>query len=224
MSPRKVSALFRSDSERSGLPMWQNSCSYPVRCGTKLPTCNHPCIKVVRGESTCGHKPMPHTCHSPWMCRAAMYETIFKPCKCGKKTKVRRVWFSDRRIMWNKMWDTTLLLLSYLPKTCHLPGNCQKVCKQTCGQKGSIVIMNIKSCHGKDRCKCGRIEKSVTCGAKSDKVSVTESSVLDCNEECEALKRLKELKEAFGIKEETNNFTSNELDALKKTGLCCYNI
>lgn len=67
-------------------------------------------------------------------------------------------------------------------------------------------------------------KKSVTCGAKSDTVSVTESSVLDCNEECEALKRLKELKEAFGIKEETNNFTSNELDALKKTGLCCYNI
>lgn len=59
-------------------------------------------------------------------------------------------------------------------------------------------------------------QKSVTCGAKSDRVSVTESSVLDCNEECEALKRLKELKEAFGIKEETNNFTSNELDALKK--------
>lgn len=62
-------------------------------------------------------------------------------------------------------------------------------------------------------------QKSVTCGAKSDRVSVTESSVLDCNEECEALKRLKELKEAFGIKEETNNFTSNELDALKNWSL-----
>lgn len=228
--PGKCPPCLESDSNDLVCPCGKTVVPAPVRCGTKLPTCNHPCIKVVRGESTCGHKPMPHTCHSLDVSCPPCTETVFKPCKCGKKTKVRTVCFQTDVSCGIKCGIPLSYCYHTCQKTCHLPGNCQKVCKQTCGQKRLNCNHECpKPCHGKTECpdlpcatlvkiycKCGRIKKSVTCGAKSDRVSVTESSVLDCNEECEALKRLKELKEAFGIKEETNNFTSNELDALKK--------
>ncbi|KOG97135.1 Fap1p [Saccharomyces eubayanus] len=228
--PGKCPPCLESDSNDLVCPCGKTVIPAPVRCGTKLPLCNHACIKVVRGESECGHKPMPHTCHPLDLACPPCTETVFKPCKCGKKDKVRTVCFQTDVSCGTTCGKPLSGCHHTCQKTCHLPENCQKVCKQICRQKRQNCDHTCpKPCHGKSECpdlpcaalvkitcRCGRIEKKVACGAKSDAASVTEGSQLDCNEECEALKRLKELREAFGISEVSNESTNNELDTLKK--------
>lgn len=124
--PGKCPPCLESDSNDLVCPCGKTVVPAPVRCGTKLPTCNHPCIKVVRGESTCGHKPMPHTCHSLDVSCPPCTETVFKPCKCGKKTKVRTVCFQTDVSCGIKCGIPLSYCYHTCQKTCHLPGNCQK--------------------------------------------------------------------------------------------------
>lgn len=228
--PGKCPPCLESDSNDLICACGKTVVPAPVRCGTKLPTCNHPCIKVVRGESWCGHKPMPHTCHPSNISCPPCTETAFKPCRCGKKDKVRTVCFQADVSCGTSCGIPLSGCYHTCQKTCHLLGKCQKVCKQICGQKRLDCVHTCpKPCHGKTECpdlpcaalvkitcECGRIKKSITCSAKRDTVSVITSSILDCNEECETLKRLKELREAFGISEGPNNVIRNELDALSE--------
>ncbi|CAI7328001.1 BEM_collapsed_G0048420.mRNA.1.CDS.1 [Saccharomyces cerevisiae] len=91
--PGKCPPCLESDSNDLVCPCGKTVVPAPVRCGTKLPTCNHPCIKVVRGESTC----VINQCHIPvipWMCHARhVRKPYLNLVNVGKKTKVRTVCF-----------------------------------------------------------------------------------------------------------------------------------
>lgn len=53
----------------------------PIRCGTPMPTCRHPCVR----ERPCGHAPG-HLCHDDGVSCPPCKHIIEFPCKCGKST------------------------------------------------------------------------------------------------------------------------------------------
>lgn len=216
--PGKCPPCLESDSNDLVCPCGKTVVEAPVRCGTKLPPCRYPCIRVVEGTYPCGHKPMPHTCHPLSEPCPPCTAPVFKPCKCGKKTKVRTLCFQNDV----SCGTTCNKQLEGCPhscqKSCHLPGECQKTCKQVCNKKRLHCQHKCRvPCHGNGECpdlpctisvpvhcECGLTESFVTCGAHSEAVSKQETTVLPCTEECEINKRHLQLREAFGISDSSD--------------------
>ncbi|CCH59421.1 hypothetical protein TBLA_0B05950 [Henningerozyma blattae CBS 6284] len=211
--PGPCPPCLESDSNDLVCPCGKTVIPAPVRCGTTLPPCKYPCIKVIRGESDCGHKPMPHSCHSLDQPCPVCTAPVFKPCKCGKKDKVRTMCFQE---------DVSCGLPCGLPlkdcyhkcqKRCHLPGECQNTCIQICNAKRSNCSHGCtQRCHKNAPCPdipctvpvtvvcdCGRRKLVKPCSSTSTIDSVTITSHLECDEECMLLLRRMELKAAFGI-------------------------
>ncbi|QLQ77978.1 hypothetical protein HG537_0A02250 [Torulaspora globosa] len=216
--PGKCPPCLESDSNDMMCPCGKTVVEAPVRCGTKLPPCRYPCIRVVEGVSSCGHKPMPHTCHPLTEPCPPCTAPVFKPCKCGKKTKVRTLCFQNDvscGITCNKRLENCPHLCQ---KSCHLPGECQKSCKQICNRQRIHCQHKCPlPCHGNSECpdlpcnvvvpvtcECGFTESFLTCGANSEAVNGQATAVLPCSEECEIHKRHLQLKEAFGISDSSD--------------------
>lgn len=227
--PGKCPPCIESDSNDLVCPCGKTVIEAPVRCGTKLPPCPHPCIKVVRGETECGHKPMPHDCHPLDIPCPDCTETVYKPCKCGKEEKVRTVCFM-KDVSCGKICGNELSKCHHkCQKKCHLPGECQTICKQICRRPRNYCNHTCpKPCHGfsecpdlpctalvKIDCPCGRIEKEVVCGANSKTPCASETKNIACDDECAVLKRTMQLKEAFGIVDKPVNSHDEELERLK---------
>lgn len=226
--PGKCPPCLESDSNDLVCPCGRTIIEAPVRCGTKLPPCPYPCIKVVRGEYPCGHTPMPHTCHPLNEPCPPCTASVFKPCKCGKVDKVRTLCFQND-VSCGKICGLPLENCNHTcQKRCHLLGECQKTCKQICKKKRiNCEHTCLKPCHGKTdcpdipcsvsikiTCECGRKETYVTCGATSTIPSAATKTHIECDEECELLERHRQLKEAFGIVD-SNRSTSLEVEKLK---------
>ncbi|CCK71613.1 Fap1p KNAG_0H01990 [Huiozyma naganishii CBS 8797] len=217
--PGKCPPCLESDSNDLVCPCGKTIVPAPVRCGTKLPSCRHPCIKVVEGISECGHKPIPHACHPLDQPCPPCTATVFKPCKCGKNSRVRTICFQKDVSCGQTCGKPLPNCHHFCQKTCHLPGQCQATCKQVCNKPPVNCAHKCrKSCHGrltcpdilcialvKIRCPCGRKEVEVTCGATSTLSSSLFTERLECDEECEAYTRHRQLKEAFGITDKVAN-------------------
>lgn len=211
--PGKCPPCLESDSNDLVCPCGKTVVEAPVRCGSKLPTCNFPCIRVVEDTYECGHKPMPHSCHPLEQPCPPCTAPVFKPCKCGKKDKVRTLCFQND-VSCGTVCGKPLADCSHpCQKSCHLPGDCQVKCKQICNRKRINCGHKCrKPCHGygecpdlpcsasvKINCDCGLKETFVLCGASSEVSSTADHTTLTCDEECERHKRHLQLKEAFGI-------------------------
>lgn len=223
--PGKCPPCLESDSNDLMCPCGKTVVEAPVRCGTSLPVCRFPCIKVVEGVYPCGHKPMPHTCHSLNEPCPPCTAPVFKPCKCGKKQRVRTLCFQDDvscGMTCNKKLENCPHLCQ---KSCHLPGECQMKCKQTCNKKRANCNHKCRvSCHGNTECpdipcavsvpvtcECGLRKSFVTCGANSEATSKGDYTVLACTDECETHKRHLQLKEAFGISDSKDAASQSKL-------------
>ena len=234
--PGKCPPCLESDSNDLVCPCGKTIVEAPVRCGTKLPPCRHPCIKVVRGESECGHAPAMHLCHPLDVPCPPCTFPVFKPCKCGKESRVPTVCFQTD-VSCGKICGKPLDGCEHTcQKKCHLPGECQTKCKQVCKRKRvGCEHLCPRPCHGmepcpddpcsallKIRCPCGRREKEVVCGATAEVPGSHET--IPCDEECEVVKRHEQLKAAFGIgngsadvtKEDSATLAQVELDRLTK--------
>lgn len=205
----------------------------PVRCGTVLPPCKYPCIKVVRGIYECRHKPMPHECHPLDQKCPPCTAPVSKACKCGGRN-VRTLCFQED-VSCGQVCARPLENCTHAcQKSCHQSGNCQTKCKQVCNQKRIYCDHKCrKPCHGNEdcpdipctisiaiKCACGVRETFVTCGAFSKAPSSSETTKIPCTEECEKHKRHLQLKEAFGISSEPNvesNSTATSLEKLAAT-------
>ena len=221
----KCPPCLESDSNDLVCPCGRTIVPAPVRCGTKLPPCPYPCIKVIRGESECGHPPAPHRCHPLDEPCPLCTVTVFRKCKCGKNDKVRTLCF-QRDVSCGKVCGKPLPFCHHkCLKTCHLPGECQTTCKQICGLKRvNCEHKCVRPCHGKSACPdvpctelveifclCGRKHEKVTCGATSTTPSRKLTEHLECDDECEIYKRHQQLRLAFGIDDSMNTSTGAKL-------------
>jgi len=229
--PGKCPPCLESDSNDLVCPCGKTIVEAPVRCGTKLPPCPYPCIKVVRGESVCGHVPIEHPCHSLDTPCPPCTASVFKPCKCGKVEKVRTVCF-QKDVSCGKICNKPLTTCEHLcQKKCHLPGECQTKCKQVCHRKRvGCDHFCVRPCHSftecpdtpctaliKIHCACGRRAQEVVCGATATEPSKAlekGDSQLPCDQECELVKRHEQLKLAFGISDKSTSVNGIELDKL----------
>lgn len=230
--PGKCPPCLESDSNDLVCPCGKTIVEAPVRCGTKLPACPYPCIKVIRRESECGHPPVQHPCHPLDVPCPPCTAIVFKPCKCGKVDKVRTVCF-QADVSCGKICGKQLAFCEHkCQKKCHLPGECQTKCKQVCHRKRiGCDHFCVRPCHGFDscpdtpctalikiHCPCGRRIKEVVCGATAEEPStvlIHGESQLPCDDECELVKRHEQLKKAFGISDEPTSVNGIELDKLK---------
>lgn len=227
--PGKCPSCLESDSNDLECPCGKTIVPAPVRCGTKLPPCPYQCIKVVSGESECGHPPMPHTCHPLELPCPPCTATVFKTCKCGKNEKFRTVCFQND-VSCGKICGESLDICDHTcQKKCHLPGECQTKCKQVCRRKRvGCDHLCPRACHGKTECPdtpctaiikiycaCGRREKEVVCGASANVPSETKDETLPCDDECEILKRHQQLMAAFGKVDEESKDSLNDLELEK---------
>lgn len=211
--PGPCPPCIESDSNDLVCPCGKTIVPAPVRCGTELPPCKYPCIKVVNGESECGHKPIPHTCHPVNQPCPVCTATVFKKCKCGKRDDVRTMCFQDD-VSCGLVCGKKLKSCHHkCQKRCHSSGTCQTDCKQVCNlQRINCEHKCIQKCHGNKpcpdlpcthittvSCDCGVKSIQKPCGATSIQTSISKREKLDCDEECQIIQRRKELKEAFGI-------------------------
>ncbi|SCV00890.1 LAME_0G12662g1_1 [Lachancea meyersii CBS 8951] len=212
--PGSCPPCLESDSNDLLCPCGKTVVPAPVRCGTTLPRCFHPCIKTLQGPLECGHPPMPHYCHPLNEPCPSCTAPVFKRCKCGKNEKVRTLCFQDD-VSCGQICGQKLPNCHHIcQKTCHEEGQHQTECKQVCGApKGFCEHSCRYRCHPgrscpdkpctenvKVKCICGHRTANRVCGAHSEQASASEH-VLDCNEECEIAQRRMDLMEAFGIQE-----------------------
>ncbi|QLG72493.1 hypothetical protein HG535_0D02010 [Zygotorulaspora mrakii] len=228
--PGKCPPCLESSSDDLVCPCGKTVVEAPVRCGTKLPTCDYPCIKVVQGLYQCGHKPMPHTCHPLDRPCPPCTAPVQKRCKCGKRDTVRTVCFQND-VSCGQICNKPLQTCRHnCQKLCHSPGNCQRKCKGTCNaEKKYCDHKCTRPCHGKESCpdtpctaiikitcSCGLLEKEVVCGAFSRASSPACTESLPCDDSCEMRKRQLELKTAFGISDEANASSTSGLISHEK--------
>lgn len=228
--PGKCPPCLESDSNDLVCPCGKTIVAAPVRCGTKLPTCEYPCIKVVQGLYECGHKPMPHTCHPVDQLCPPCTAPVMKPCICGKKDKVRTICFQNNVSCGQKCDQQLFDCPHKCQKSCHIPGDCQTKCKQICRVKKMYCDHSCpRPCHGKTncpdtpctalvkiKCKCGIKEVEMVCGAYSMSESSLIKEIVLCDDNCEIQRRQSELKEAFGICEQTKSFSLSEVSSFEK--------
>lgn len=220
--PGKCPPCLISDSNDLVCPCGETVIEAPVRCGTKLPTCLFPCIKVREGTYPCGHKPPPHACHPTSEPCPPCTVTAYKPCACGKNPSAKTVCFQTN-VSCGQICGKNLLTCHHICQNlCHSEGKCQVLCKQNCGkQRENCSHKCIRKCHGfkscpdvpcsvimKLLCECGRRESYKPCGTTLQIPSVGNTYVLSCDDECLKFQRHQQLKEAFGIQDSTGDLTS----------------
>lgn len=206
----KCPQCLESSSDDLVCPCGNTSVSAPVRCGTKLPPCNYPCINTLQGDLPCGHPAQFHKCHPlSELCSPCTF-SLKKLCRCGKE-KVRTFCYKYDVICSKQCGMKLDGCHHYCEKVCHIKGNCTLQCNQVCGLKRVFCEHNCTAvCHGEKPCPdtpcssyitvscvCGRIQKEIVCGAFSNKVSSKHLEVLTCDDDCAKLQRHLELIKAF---------------------------
>ncbi|CAN3359884.1 hypothetical protein DICA4_D19658 [Diutina catenulata] len=188
----------------------------PVRCGTTLPKCPYPC----KLPKECGHPPENHTCHETGDCPKCT-KFVERQCDCGLHV-MKGVMCSQTRVSCGNICRVPKDKCRHpCGATCnpkcsegiHAPASsCQYPCGKlrtkcphrcrlkchadkptvssscdtaTCGE--SVVV----------RCACGRLQRSVRCGASSLVESALWGAPLECDASCERAQRDLELKQAL---------------------------
>lgn len=188
----------------------------PVRCGTKLPPCFHPCTRV----KPCGHRPEFHKCHESNDCPKCTF-LIEKPCNCGLHV-MKGIMCSQERVSCGTICRALKDKCNHpCGRTCspdctagsHVdPLQCLYICnklRQTCphrcklkchAQKPQVLPDCDKATCGAPvtvTCACGRLSQQVKCGANVTNPLAIWLAPLACDEGCARWKRALELKNAM---------------------------
>ncbi|KAI9476112.1 MAG: hypothetical protein EXX96DRAFT_575824 [Benjaminiella poitrasii] len=183
----------------------------PVRCGTKLPPCPHPCMR----PNPCGHiRFLNHNCHPDDEPCPPCPVLVSRHCLCGK-TELKNVPCFRESPRCGRVCEKPLSCGKHIClKTCH-NGSCldeDEVCKQVCGgARGSCGHPCQQQCHNgpcpeiepcpvriKASCKCGQLTMEVSCNATSE--SSGSKTELECNDFCAKVLRNRRLAMALDIK------------------------
>ena len=188
----------------------------PVRCGTKLPPCPHPCTRT----KPCGHRPEFHKCHETNDCPKCTF-LIEKPCNCGLHV-MKGVMCSQERVSCGTICRAEKDKCGHpCGRTCspectagsHVdPLQCLYTCnklRQTCphrcklkchAQKPQVLADCDKATCGAPvtiSCGCGRFTQQVKCGANATNPLAIWLASLACDDNCAKHKRAQELKNAM---------------------------
>lgn len=183
----------------------------PVRCGTKLPACPHPCIR----PNPCGHiRFLNHNCHPDDEPCPPCPALVTRPCLCGK-TELKNVPCYRESPRCGRPCQKQLDCGKHLcMKTCH-NGPCladDEPCSQICGgARGSCGHPCQQKCHEgtcpendpcpsriKASCKCGQNSIEIPCHATAE--SSGSKKDLECNDFCAKVLRNRRLALALDIK------------------------
>lgn len=184
----------------------------PVRCGTKLPPCPHPCIR----PNPCGHiRFLNHNCHPDDEPCPPCPALVSRHCLCGK-TELKNVPCYRESPRCGRVCEKELSCGKHkCLKTCH-NGPCigeDESCTQICGGARSCGHPGQEKCHGTDTpcpevepcsarikasCKCGQNTIEIPCNATAD--STGSKKDLECNDFCAKVLRNRRLAMAFDIK------------------------
>lgn len=222
--PGKCPPCLESDSNDLVCPCGKTMVPAPVRCGTKLPPCPHPCIRISQGSAPCGHKIGPHKCHPLDKECPPCTASVLKRCKCSKHVELRTLCLvPDEQVSCGIECGEILTDCHHrCRKKCHAQGDCEDKCKAICGLiRKSCQHTCTALCHGSSpcpelpchetvmiRCQCGRKTEAVECGATIGTPSRSQNDTAVCDEDCLASQRKVMLMEAFGIDQRTT--TSKE--------------
>ncbi|EGG05547.1 uncharacterized protein MELLADRAFT_48728, partial [Melampsora larici-populina 98AG31] len=185
----------------------------PVPCGTIM-NCSQPCR---RGPLPCGHPIAPHQCHEAPECPPCPF-LANKPCQCDKKSLIRNVRCSQRRVTCGQICGNLLSCGAHRCfKLCHPIGECE-TCDQPCGKPrpycghgcqikchAPSVCSSEKACQAiiDVRCQCGHIVQKVTCSSNDLRPEGNRDRVLKCNNDCAISQRSFVLASAFVNEEQT---------------------
>lgn len=227
--PGKCPPCLESDPNDLVCPCGKTVVPAPVRCGTKLPPCPNPCIKISEGPAPCGHRVGPHKCHPAGTDCPPCTANVIKKCRCYKKHDMRTLCLvPDSQVACGTECGLPLATCHHkCQKKCHVEGECEIKCAKPCGLKRSLCGHLCKEkCHGNSpcpekvchekvviTCDCNRRTKQVECGATHDTQSRSETENMPCDEECAKLQRHMELMEAFGMNEKPKN-TKEQLESI----------
>lgn len=186
----------------------------PVPCGTII-NCSQPCR---RGPLPCGHPIAPHQCHEAPECPPCPF-LANKPCQCDKKSLIRNVRCSQRRVTCGQICGNLLSCGAHRCfKLCHPIGECE-TCDQPCGKPrpycghgcqikchAPSVCSSEKPCQAiiDVRCQCGHIVQKVTCSSNDLRPEGNRDRLLRCNNDCAIYQRNLALASAFVNDEETS--------------------
>ncbi|CDO94564.1 unnamed protein product [Kluyveromyces dobzhanskii CBS 2104] len=213
--PGKCPPCLESDPNDLVCPCGKTIVPAPVRCGTKLPPCPNPCIKISEGPAACGHRLGPHKCHAAGTECPPCTANVLKKCRCYKQQEMRTLCLVPAdQVTCGTVCDKPLLNCHHkCLKKCHITGDCDTKCTQPCQLKRDTCGHPCKErCHGKlpcpqklchemviITCDCNRRTMQVECGATSETPSNSTKQKLACDDACATLQRHMELMEAFGM-------------------------
>ncbi|CAN6607074.1 FKBP12-associated protein 1 [Trichomonascus vanleenenianus] len=196
---------LESSMEDYHCPCGRTTLQAPIRCGSMLPKCKHPCTRVP----ACGHPPVIHECHDDTVECPKCPQLVTKQCVCGKEmvkgVQCHREWASC-----GKICGKTLSCGHICQKVCHKEGDCEKPpkCRAICQKPLLCGHPHRAMCHpGKEcgdvfppceemvtvKCPCGHQQNVKRCNNKA------ETEVLVCNESCAIAERNRKLAEALDI-------------------------
>ncbi|KAI9484553.1 hypothetical protein BDB00DRAFT_129523 [Zychaea mexicana] len=193
----------------------------PVRCGTKLPPCPHPCIR----EAPCGHvRLVQHPCHLDSEPCPPCVMLVARKCVCGK-TDLKNVPCYRGSPRCGRVCEKPLACGRHrCTKTCHA-GPCLaegEACVQICnGKRAKCDHPCAKKCHGltpcpendpcqtmvQAACKCGQHALQVACNATSE--TMGSKRELSCNDFCAKVERNRRLASALEIERDVTPASSS---------------
>ena len=193
----------------------------PIRCGSMLPTCTHPCLI----EPGCGHPRVEHECHDANVveCPKCPY-TVSKTCICGKNV-VKGVQCYRETVSCGTICNEELECRHRCGIACHEPGKCKPVdkCKTLCGRVLPCGHKHSNTCHYPEKdctkakdlgvcqevvlvnCSCGNLARRIQChrittSSNSEFEKQDDGSYkLKCDESCAILERNNRLAAALEI-------------------------
>lgn len=180
---------------------WQCTCGKttvepPIVCGTRMPSCHHPCIKA----QACGH-PAQHSCHSELEPCPPCSLLIQIPCVCGK-SKMKEICSIYNNPETRK--EKRCL------KECGKKLPCGHICKQPCcgdneecPQCTDICTQKYEDCSHVHKSQChypnpcpdlcpSKLEATCYCGVLKVSYYCGEDVEVGCNEVC--------LRESYSVK------------------------
>ncbi|RCI06222.1 FKBP12-associated protein, partial [Rhizopus stolonifer] len=183
----------------------------PVRCGTKLPPCPHPCIR----PNPCGHiRFLNHNCHPDDEPCPPCPTLVSRPCLCGK-TELKNVPCYRESPRCGRVCEKQLSCGKHIClKTCHdgpcigenesctqvcggTRNKCGHVCKEKCHQ-GECPQTEPCTARIKATCSCGQNSIEIPCNATEE--SNGSKRELECNDFCAKVMRNRRLAMALDIK------------------------
>ncbi|KAI8879259.1 hypothetical protein K501DRAFT_257137 [Backusella circina FSU 941] len=183
----------------------------PIRCGTKVPVCHFPCVRL----NPCGHvRFLQHNCHPDDETCPPCPVLVSRSCLCGKIELKNVPCYRESPRCGSPCGKSLPCGIHVCLKTCH-GGPCltsEEACLQVCGSTKGCGHPCQDKCHGasdcpeatpctariRAQCPCGQNTMVIPCHATF--ASSGSNQELECNAFCAKVLRNKNLALALDIK------------------------